>query len=74
MMFQLNRVQYDMQKQKLVKDNSRFEFDKEIYLELFLNINKESSDKHRAELEKMKIELKKVKEMHDNLTQKNDIV
>ena len=37
MMFQLNRVNYDYKNQKLVKDNSRFEFDKTIYLDLFLN-------------------------------------
>ena len=45
LMFQLNRVQYDIDKQKLVKDNSRFYFDKEIYLDLFLHKNKDISDK-----------------------------
>jgi hypothetical protein len=39
MMFQLNRVNYDYRKQKLVKDNSRFDFDKKIYLDEFLNLN-----------------------------------
>lgn len=57
-----------MQKNKLVKDNSRFDFDKEIYLDLFLNQNKERSDKHRAELEKKKKELKKLKETYHQLT------
>lgn len=37
MMFQINRVNYDYKNQKLVKDNSRFEFDKTIYMDLFLN-------------------------------------
>jgi len=41
LMFQLNRVNYDYENKKLVKDNSRFEFDKQIYLDLFLNSNKE---------------------------------
>jgi len=74
MMFQLNRVNYDMQKNKLVKDNSRFDFDKEIYLDLFLNQNKERSDKHRSELEKKKKTLKGLKETYHLLTVKNDIV
>lgn len=43
MMFQLNRVDYDYKNQKLVKDNSKFEFDPVIYLDLFLNQNR-----HRA--------------------------
>jgi len=73
-MFQLNRVQYDIKEQKLVKDNSKFDFDKEIYLDLFLNVNKAQSDKHHDELEKMKAILKSVKEDRDNLTVKNDIV
>ena len=47
MLFQLNRVNFDIQKQKLVKDNSRFDFDKTIYLDLFLNQNKEKSKAHR---------------------------
>ena len=37
MLFQLNRGNFDMKKQKLVKDNGRFDFDKTIYLNLFLN-------------------------------------
>ena len=51
MMFQLNRVNYDYRKQKLVKDNSRFDFDKKIYLDEFLNLNQERAKKHRMELE-----------------------
>lgn len=51
MMFQLNRVNYDYRKQKLVKDNSRFDFDKKIYLDEFLNLNQDRSKKHRMELE-----------------------
>ena len=37
LMFQLNRVTYDYKNQKLIKDNSKFEFDETIYLDLFLN-------------------------------------
>ena len=73
-MFQLNRVSYDFQKGRLVKDNSRFEFDTEIYLDLFLNVNKEESDKYRAELEQKKSELKKLKETYHALHDKHDIV
>jgi hypothetical protein len=51
LMFQLNRVNYDFKNQKLVKDNSRFEFDKTIYLDLFLNKNKEKAYKHYERLE-----------------------
>jgi len=54
LMFQLNRVQYNFEQRKLVKDNSRFDFEKEIYLDLFLNINKEKSDAHRAYVQKTK--------------------
>ena len=36
MMFQINRVDYDFEKQKLIKDNGRFDFEKTIYLDLFL--------------------------------------
>ena len=47
MMFQLNRVNYDYRTQKLVKDNSKFDFDQTIYLDEFLNVNKERCTKHR---------------------------
>ena len=47
MLFQLNRVNFDMQKQKLVKDNRHFEFEKTIYLDLVLNQNKDKSKAHR---------------------------
>ena len=63
-----------MYKQKEVKDNSKFEFDKEIYLDLFLNINMERSNKHRAEIDKCKNELRKAREDYENLTVRNDIV
>lgn len=66
MMFQLNRVQFDMHSQKLVKDNSEFQFDKEIYLDLFLNQNKERSDIHLAEFEVMKRELKMLKDEYES--------
>jgi hypothetical protein len=74
MMFQLNRVKFDMDKQKEVKDNSKFEFDKEIYLDLFLNKNMERSNRHRHEMEQSMNELKKLKEEYENITVKNDIV
>jgi len=47
LMFQLNRVGYNFKEQKLVKDNSRFEFDKTIYMDLFLNQNRDRAERHR---------------------------
>ena len=41
LMFQLNRVNYDIKNQKLIKDNKKFEFDPVIYLDLFLNSNRD---------------------------------
>jgi len=58
LMFQLNRVGYDFKQLKLVKDNSRFEFDKTIYMDLFLNQNRDRAEKHREELDRMKADLK----------------
>jgi len=46
LMFQLNRVNYDIKNQKLVKDNSKFEFDNIIYLDLFLNQNRDRAQNH----------------------------
>ena len=58
LMFQLNRVGYDFKESKLIKDNSRFEFDQTIYLDLFLNQNRDRAETHRLELEQMKLDLK----------------
>jgi Ser-tRNA(Ala) deacylase AlaX len=49
---------------KPVKDNSRFDFDKEIYLDLFLNKNMEDSNKHRHDIELMRKSLKQLKEAY----------
>lgn len=38
-MFQLNRVSYDYNNSKLIKNNSRFQFDKIIYIDLYLEKN-----------------------------------
>lgn len=46
-MFQLNRVTYDYKNMKLIKDNSKFEFDQEIFLDLFLNQNRERAQIHQ---------------------------
>lgn len=74
MTFNLNRVNYDKTTQKLVKNNDRFYFEKEIYLDLFLHKNKEASNKQMAEVEKMQSELKKLKEQLSGLSGSNDIV
>lgn len=64
LMFQLNRVNYDIKNQKLVKDHSKFEFDKVIYLDLFLNQNRERAQKHQQELDQMKTDLKLLKDTY----------
>ena len=64
MMFQLQRVTYDKEKQKLVKENSRFDFDQTIYLDLFLNINKEKAEKHQEYLQQTKMDLKVMKDTY----------
>ena len=61
LMFQINRVQYDAKEQKIYKDNSRFDFDKTIYIDLFLNKNRDIAEKNRLELHHMKIDLKDLK-------------
>jgi len=63
-----------MEKQKNVKNNCKFEFDKVIYLDLFLNKNMERSNKHRNQMEKSKFELRHLKDEHERLTLSNDIV
>lgn len=73
MLFQLNRVNFDIQKQKLVKDNSRFDFDKTIYLDLFLNQNKEKSKAHRKQIEKLKKSLKQLKDVLDQYTENYNV-
>jgi len=71
LLFQLNRVNYDIQNKKLVKNNGKFEFDKTIYLDLFLNHNKQLSEEYRTKLEKMKEDLKKLKEVRDQYNANN---
>lgn len=41
---------------------------------MFLNKNMERSINHRREIESSKVELKKLQEELDNISQKNDIV
>ena len=64
LLFQLNRVDYDLKAKKLVKNNQRFEFDKTIFLDLFLNQNKERANKHVEELDQMREDLKLLKESY----------
>lgn len=61
LMFQINRVGYCPKEQKLFKDNSRFDFDKTIYIDLFLNKNREMAEKNRLDLAQMKADLKALK-------------
>ena len=44
-----------------MKDNRRFDFDNTIYLDLFLNQNKDQSKAYRKELMQLKESLKKLK-------------
>ena len=69
MMFALNRVSYDMQQQKLVKNHKRFDFDKEIYLDLFLNCNQSVANKHEQDLNTKKNDLKVMKEAYKMYTE-----
>ena len=64
-MFTLNRVQFNKIEQKLVKDNSRFEFDQIIYSDLFLSINQEKAEEHMKNLDSMKLELNNLKNNYD---------
>jgi hypothetical protein len=57
LLFQLNRVSYDIAKQKLVKDHRRFDFEQTIYCDYFLSENKERSKAHRKELNQLKTSL-----------------
>ena len=61
LMFQINRVQYDQVEQKIFKDYSKFDFDKTIFIDLFLNKNRERAEKNRLELQQMKADLKVLK-------------
>lgn len=63
---------YDKIKQKLVKENSRFEFDQTIYLDLFLNINKEKAEKHQAYLDQIKTDLKIMKDTYSKYSESGD--
>jgi phosphoribulokinase len=65
-------VTYDKIKQKLVKENSRFEFDQTIYLDLFLNINKEKAEKHQAYLDQIKTDLKIMKDTYSKYSESGD--
>jgi hypothetical protein len=58
MMFNLNRVDYDRKQQKLVKNNKKFIFDETIYLDMFLNQNKEKAYQHKQHLKKIRRDLK----------------
>lgn len=62
LMFNLNRVDFDRKQLRLVKNNKRFEFDQTIYLDMFLNQNKDMANKHKLDLDKMKLDLKQLKE------------
>jgi len=72
MMFNLNRVDFDKKQLKLVKNNSRFEFDQTIYLDMFLNQNKLKATEHKKELEKMKSDLKSLKDAYKKYMEGGD--
>lgn len=72
MMFNLNRVDYDKKAFKLVKNNSRFEFDQTIYLDLFLNQNKEKAVEHHKHLRQMKQDLKQLKDAYKKYMEGED--
>lgn len=71
LLFNLNRVDYDRAAQQLVKNHRRFEFDKTIYLDMFLNSNKAKSTEHKQHLNKMKQDLKLLKDTYKKYSESN---
>jgi len=69
MFFTLNRVGFDHLKQGPVKNDSRFEFDKTIYLDYFLHKVKDKVNSNEEEMNKLKekvIGLKQAMTSYDN--------
>lgn len=71
LLFNLNRVDYDRTAQKLVKNHRRFEFDKTIYLDMFLNSNKAEALQHKQRLSTMKEDLKLLKDTYRKYSESN---
>ena len=72
-MFQLNRVSYDYNNSKLIKNNSRFQFDKIIYIDLYLEKNMKKAYDYNKKLEKMKDDLKMLNDTKQQYKQQDQI-
>ena len=59
---------FDYEKQKLIKDKRRFDFDRTIYLDLFLNENRDKAKAHRKELDRLHNALKQLRQVLDSYT------
>jgi hypothetical protein len=58
--FNLNRVQYDQKSQRIVKNMSKFTFDKQIYADMFLYKNRARADQMRKQISQIKLKLKEL--------------
>jgi hypothetical protein len=60
LVFNINRVSYDKE-WRPVKSNNRFDFEKTIYLDMFLEKNKEKAKRLKEEASQLKIDLQKLR-------------
>ncbi|TNV86827.1 hypothetical protein FGO68_gene17503 [Halteria grandinella] len=60
--FSLNRVRYSHEQQRVVKCHDHFSFDKVIYADMFLYKNNERASQIREDIEKMKVQAKRITE------------
>jgi hypothetical protein len=60
--FSLNRVRYNKELNRVVKCHNYFTFDKVIYADMFLYRNQERANQVRADIERMKANIKQVNE------------
>lgn len=54
LLFTLNRVQYDRNKRKLVKNNKYFDFEKVVYADKFLLENREKDEEINSKVQALK--------------------
>lgn len=73
LMFQINRIDYDRKLQKMTKDMRKFSFDKEIYLDLFLNQNLQRTENFRKDLGKMKEDLQILKNTYNEYSHNKEM-
>mmetsp|Transcript_41259 Transcript_41259/g.62819 ORF Transcript_41259/g.62819 Transcript_41259/m.62819 type:complete len:436 (+) Transcript_41259:878-2185(+) len=62
LLFQVNRVNYDFKTGNPEKDNRQFDFDKTIFLDMFLNANKDKSKEFIERLEQLQPKIAEMKQ------------